>query len=93
MARMGFLFLVVIGIFVMVFIAKMASKTKSKEKPEDIKSSPYKDSNRDIYLNLKSQKIDRALQKGLISLLLKKNIIKEEELLQELENIKKNEED
>ncbi len=84
---MGFLFLIIIGILAMVFIARFASKTRPKG--EEVKS-PYRGGYGDVYSS-KSQKVDSVLQKGLVSLLLKKNIIREEELLEELEKIKKEE--
>ncbi len=74
---MGFLFIIVLGVLAMIFVARFASKTKPDE--ERIKSPE------DIEHYNKSQKIDAILQKGLISLLLKKNIITEEELLAQVE--------
>lgn len=74
---MGFLFIIVFGILAMIFVARFASKTKPDiervKSPEDIE-----------HYN-KSQKIDGVVQRSLITLLLKKNIITEEELLAEIE--------
>jgi uncharacterized membrane protein YobD (UPF0266 family) len=74
---MGFLFIIFLGILCMILIARFASKTKPAiervKSPEDIE-----------HYN-KSQKIDAVVQKGLITLLLQKNIITEEELLAAVE--------
>jgi len=59
----------------MILVARLASKTKEEDVVKPV--SRY-DSN----------KADIALQKGLIALLLKKNIINEEELLTEINRIK-----
>ena len=74
---MGFLFIIVLSILAIILVARLASKTKPDieriKSPEDMEH--YK----------KSQKIDAVVQNGLITLLLKKNMITEEELLAEVE--------
>jgi len=63
----------------MIVVARLASKTKVKGETEEARSAHrYYDGN----------KVDLALQKGLISLLLKKKIIGEDELLTEINRIK-----
>jgi hypothetical protein len=79
---MGFLFLIIAGLGAIVAIAQLASKAKPKA-PDG--STPPRTEGYGSFYSSKPEKIDSALQKGLISLLLKKNIIKEEELLEELE--------
>ena len=81
MARMGFLFLIVVGLLAMILVARLASKTKSKQEEAASPSTGYS----------KYKKMDVALQRGLISLLLKKKIIEEEELLDEINRIKNSE--
>jgi len=71
----------------MILVARFASKTRPKG--EQIKSSYEKG---DQHYPYKSQKMDSVLQKSLISLLLKKNIITEKEFLKEIERVKKDEE-
>jgi len=84
---MGFLFLIITGILAMVFIAKLASKTKLKG--EEVAAPTRRDDGHSGYFSdSKSQKVDLAMQKGLISLLLKKKVIGEEELLAEINRIK-----
>ena len=78
MTKMGFLFLIIAGILAMVVVARLASKTKKNEEGAASPPHRYYDGN----------KVDIALQKGLISLLLKKKIIGEEELLAEINRIK-----
>jgi len=86
---MGFLFLIVCGIVAMIFVARLASKTKRKEEGVAVSSHRYaSDESAESSVSAKSQKVDLALQKGLISLLLKKKIIGEEELLAEINRIK-----
>jgi hypothetical protein len=74
---MGFLFIIIFGVLGMIFVARFASKTKPDiervKSPEDIE-----------HFN-RSVKIDGVVQKALITLLLKKNIITEEDLLAEIE--------
>ncbi len=82
MARMGLLLIIVAGILAIILIARWASKTVS----------PYKETPSPAASDLKSKKVERVLQRGLISLLLKKKIIREDELLEEIERIKKEEE-
>jgi len=64
----------------MAFVARLVSKTKSNDQ-----EIPVHQVNR---YDGKAQKIDLALQKGLVSLLLKKKVIGEEELLEEINRIK-----
>jgi hypothetical protein len=80
MARMGFLFLIVVGLLAMILVARLASKTTKKEEAAS-PSTGYS----------KYKKMDVALQRGLISLLLKKKIIEEGELLDEINRIKNSE--
>lgn len=86
--KMGPLILIFVGILAIILIARAASNTRPKE--EKIKYPSQKGGYGDI--QLKPQKIDSAIQRGLISLLLKKNIIREDDLLEEIEKTKKNEE-
>ncbi len=81
---MGFLFLIIVGLGALIAIAQLASK-KVKPSGEEVKSPQEGYSS----FYSKPDKIDSALQKALISLLLKKEMIQEDELLEELEKFKK----
>ncbi len=86
---MGFLFILLVGLAVIIMIARFGSKTSGQGRPE---ATAQNGKERVAYEGGKSQaERGRVFQEALISLLLKKEIITEEELLAEIELIRKDE--
>lgn len=84
---MGLLFIFLAGISAIILIAKLASKTRPKgERLLEADGGHYQNG---VELSHKKPFQDRSLEEGLISLLIKKGMITEEELLSEVELIKK----
>ena len=79
MTRMGLLLIITVGLIAMIVIAKLAAKTR-----------PYDEVNKgsDDRIDAHSKPIDPIIQKGLINLLIKKKMIGEEELLEEIKQAK-----
>lgn len=83
----GLLFIFLAGITVIILIARLASKTRPKgERVLEEGGGPYRNGG-DLPHSKPVQ--ERFIAEGLISLLIKKGMITEEELLSEVELIKK----
>ena len=86
---MGLLFIFLAGIGAIILIARFASKTRPKEErlPESGGGGPYRNGGERY---AKKPLYDRStLEEGLLSLLIKKGVITEEELFSEMELMKK----
>jgi hypothetical protein len=85
---MGLLFLFLLGICAIILIAKLASKTRPKEERLlEAGAAPHK--NGGGHYSEKTTPNRSSLEEGLVSLLIKKGVITEEELLSEVELIRK----
>lgn len=84
---MGLLFIFLVGIGAIILIARFASKTRPKEERFPEAGGAYRNGG-EAYS--KKPLYDKStLEEGLLSLLIKKGVITEEELLSEMELIKK----
>ena len=88
---MGLLFIFLIGICAIILIARLASKTRPKEERLLVESGggDERRKNGKEHYPEKNLQDKTTLEEGLLSLLIKKGVITEEELLLELELIKK----
>ena len=87
---MGFLFLFLLGIFAIIMLARFGSK--ASRRGEATMTIPQNGKERSGYERGKGQdERARQFQEALISLLLKKEIITEAELLAEVELLRKEE--
>ncbi|MFQ5779926.1 MAG: hypothetical protein ACE5HN_03960 [Nitrospiria bacterium] len=83
---MGLLFILLLGILAIFLIAGMASKARPKH--ERLSQDPSQNGDRSVGEN-RDREAERCNIEGLTSLLIKKGIITEEELLSEVELIEK----
>lgn len=89
---MGFVFLLLLGLAAIILIARFGSKASGRS-AAGVLHNGQNGKERPAYGEGKSQaERGRVFQEALISLLLKKEIITEEELLSEIELIRKDEE-
>ena len=86
---MGLLFIFLVGICAIILIARLASKTRPKEERLSAPGGAAGYQNGGDRPSKKPIYDKSALEEGLLSLLIKKGVISEEELLSELEQIKK----
>jgi hypothetical protein len=86
---MGLLFIFIVGVLAIIMIARWGSKTRRKEAgPEE-----YQIEHQNGKEKKKGVEQQNYLEAGLVTLLIKKKIITEEELLSEIELLKKIKED
>jgi hypothetical protein len=86
---MGLLFIFLLGISAIILIAKLASKTRPKEERISGSGEEKGGANGRGHYPEKQLQDKSTLEESLIALLIKKGVITEEELLSEVELIRK----